>query len=476
MKRALLSAILGAFACVAMAQPVNLGFELWSQNYLYAEPDSLASTNNFAFAITGQPNVTRVSSGGGNYGVRVENVLQPDNSVLAGYVANDAAFLRGVPFNQSPTEATIRVRHDLAPGDTGGVFLFFKRQGIPYFFDENFFILTGTETNWTDITQTLNVPLPPDSLFFIASSFNLFSQSGSAGSWLEVDHITLNSMNQVYNHSFENWSDIEVEEPAGWVSSNTIGKMYNATNPVTVTKVSPGHEGTYAARIEVKEVDLFGIWTDTMGYIFNFDPFSASGDVGGIPYTDKPTKLSFYYTYAPVGNDSAEVAILFSKWNAANMESDSINGGGIFLGAAATFAKAELLLDWTSIANPDSMAMVIAAGKFTEANAMVPGSVLVIDAVAFEFPTGLRVPIFDNSPLVRIFPNPGTDHINIRFVSAMEGLATLKVYNVLGQVMYQGQNPADEGFRVPTNLWNGGTYIYELSVEGKSYTGKFMIK
>ena len=473
MKRVLLSAIFGAISFAALAQPVNLGFEQWSDNFLYAEPDSLATTNNFAFLLTGQPNVTQVSSGAGTSGIRMENVLQPDNSLLPGYVANDATILRGVPFTQSPTEATIRVRYNFAPGDTGGVFLFFKRQGIPFFFNDNFFILTGSESNWTTITQTLSVPLPPDTLFFIATSYNLMGGTGQAGSWLEVDHVTLNSATQVYNHSFENWTDLEVEEPDGWVSSNTIGKIFNSSNPITVAKVTPGYEGTYAARIEAKEVDIFGQSMDTIGYLFNFEPFTESG---GIPYTDKPQKLSFYYTYSPVGNDSAEVALFFSKYNTTTQESDSINGGGKYLGPASTFTKAEIELDWTGISSPDSMAMMFAAGKFTQDMGMMPGSVLVIDAIAFEFPTGLRVPIFDNSPLVRIYPNPGTDHINIRFASEMDGQATLKVYNVLGQVMYQGQNPANEGFRVGTNLWSGGTYIYELSVEGKTYTGKFMIK
>jgi len=65
---------------------------------------------------------------------------------------------------------------------------------------------------------------------------------------------------------------------------------------------------------------------DTFGIAFT-GMASFSGQVLGFPYALKPANLTFYYKYAPSGNDSAYCSAYLFKWNTANSERDTLAEG-----------------------------------------------------------------------------------------------------------------------------------------------------
>jgi len=75
---------------------------------------------------------------------------------------------------------------------------------------------------------------------------------------------------------------------------------------------------------------------------------------------------------------------------------------------------------------------------------------------------GLGIPVNSNSAGVRLFPNPGSDELQISF-SATGPANTVLVHDIHGRLVAQ-QAVQRSSFTLDTSLWNSGQYI--LSVVG----------
>jgi Secretion system C-terminal sorting domain len=87
--------------------------------------------------------------------------------------------------------------------------------------------------------------------------------------------------------------------------------------------------------------------------------------------------------------------------------------------------------------------------------------------------------LFSNDKLTvsNIYPNPADDHADIDYVlSSQVGEAKIIFYNVLGGEMKEEIMEKDQHkIRVSTKEWNNGTYIYQLSSDGKSLATKKLL-
>jgi Secretion system C-terminal sorting domain len=87
--------------------------------------------------------------------------------------------------------------------------------------------------------------------------------------------------------------------------------------------------------------------------------------------------------------------------------------------------------------------------------------------------------LFSNDKLTvsNIYPNPADDHANIDYVlSSQVGEAKITFYNVLGGEMKEEVLEKDQRkIRISTKEWNNGTYIYQLSSDGKSLATKKLL-
>src|SRR3954466_1926548 len=107
-----------------------------------------------------------------------------------------------------------------------------------------------------------------------------------------VSILTVATMAQMPNGSFESWSSTSYDQPDGWQNGNHESVDLGLT-PVTRTT---GHTG-YAVRMET----IVSNSGDTaQAYIANGDPMQGTG---GIPVTGQPTAITGYYRYNLPNND-----------------------------------------------------------------------------------------------------------------------------------------------------------------------------
>ncbi|MDZ7899716.1 MAG: T9SS type A sorting domain-containing protein [Arcicella sp.] len=87
--------------------------------------------------------------------------------------------------------------------------------------------------------------------------------------------------------------------------------------------------------------------------------------------------------------------------------------------------------------------------------------------------------LFSNDKLTvsNIYPNPADDHADIDYViSSQVGETKITFYNVLGSEMKEEVLEKDQRkVRISTKEWNNGTYIYQLSSDGKSLATKKLL-
>jgi len=81
-------------------------------------------------------------------------------------------------------------------------------------------------------------------------------------------------------------------------------------------------------------------------------------------------------------------------------------------------------------------------------------------------------------PVLKLFPNPASDKLNVEYLSAVAGAAKLSVYNLSGQRVLFTEGEAVEGLNTQsmnTNTLSNGVYIFEVNTNGETQRMKFTI-
>ena len=129
------------------------------------------------------------------------------------------------------------------------------------------------------------------------------------------------------NTSFEMWTNTgNYEEPSGgWTTLNKLRDL-GSLNPVTVSKTTDSYSGTYAARLETKEITGFGTLIGGLLAAGIFDNNASPGQNVklGQPYTERPLNFDVYYKYTSVNSDSAAFYLALTKWNSSTSSRDTI--------------------------------------------------------------------------------------------------------------------------------------------------------
>ena len=447
------------------AQLPDMNFENWNTTNLYENPDNFFTSNIQSYLGFVQPNVTKVAGAQGN-AARLETVADQTGDSIQGLLSSGPG-IQGIPFTSLPDSIKITFRTNTQPNDSSSFLFAFKSNGFPFAAVQ--FQIGGTYPTFTTKSYPVfaGLPLTPDTLIMVINSGNRI------GSWIEIDDITfVNSAQQLPNNGLDNWTMLSYETPQGWGTFDALAAIFN--QPQSVRKNSTDvQSGSYSAEITNRVINLFGSM-DTIGFMVNSDIF-GSGSGSGTPYTDQPDKLTFYYKYTPMGNDSALVGVIFHKWNGSSGVSDSINGGMMLLGPASSFTKMELPFDWTGLPNPDSVLIGLAAGNELK-NSGIPGSVVIFDNLMFEFNVGISTPVPAFANEVNLYPNPAGDHLYIDLSKTKMQSGQIRILNILGQPVYEGSfNGTDNPVLVDLNGYQSGTYLYEIRSGKDTFTGKFII-
>ncbi len=77
-----------------------------------------------------------------------------------------------------------------------------------------------------------------------------------------------------------------------------------------------------------------------------------------------------------------------------------------------------------------------------------------------------------------VYPNPVKESANVRFNMSSESEVSVRVFNVLGGVVYQSQELGSVGvnsIELPSQSWNAGYYLLNIEIDGKQFNQKFSI-
>ena len=160
---------------------------------------------------------------------------------------------------------------------------------------------------------------------------------------------------QIPNGSFETWGG---GEPDTW---NTSNQSFFGLTFTTVSKdLTDPQQGLASAKLTVitKTIPIYGSITIpgalTLG-ILNVDPIAQTASLsGGYPFTGMPQKLTGYYKYLPVNNDTCAMGWGLTKWN--NGVQDTIGYTAMAaMGTVNTWTYFEMPLEYLIWEAPDTM-------------------------------------------------------------------------------------------------------------------------
>ncbi len=246
-------------------------------------------------------------------------------------------------------------------------------------------------------------------------SFSFFSVKGQA---------------PVPNGGFENWATASWGDSlVGWTTSFKL-----LSDIVFSTKSTTTNEG--AAALELTSLEQTVVITTiqipgiaTLGKIQpDFVAMSAKV-IGGVPFTNQPSKLKGWYQYTPQGTDSAIIYTILTKWNAVSGTRDTI-ADGVFINTAAQSSYTQFNIDYTyrtQSITPDTMNIIILSSGLST----TPNSKILVDNLSFEYPQSIA----SNDKLeCLIYPNPSNGIVNVSLANNQKTTATL--HNSIGQIVF----------------------------------------
>ncbi len=435
------------------AQEIQNGsFENWANIALYEEPQGYSTSNFLSFLTTYLPNVTKITNApSGNYAAHLETKIANGDTAFG--MLTNASFGQtnlsgGIPFTTKPLTMTAWVKYDIKAGDTAIIATFFKLNGniLGLAFQE----ITGTDTSFHKITVPVQWPLPavqPDSMIFAVVSSDP-DRNPVDGSWIAVDDVRLDNIS-FPNSDFETWITYNYDDPLQWSTYNFASVMFP---PPYVQKSTDAHHGSYALKITTQFINNN---QDTLAHVTNGNIMSDDFS-GGMQTFASPRKITGYYKYIPVGNDSALIAIrCYASQSGINVYNDLIK-----LPAASSYTYFEINIPFF---NPiiDTIGIGFASSNIYDGHIHArEGSTLLIDSLNILYHL---VGMDETSPRneVVLFPNPASDRIYVKNYSSVLD-EELFLFNSLGKLVLRERIT---GFLDVSHL-STGVYFYRIGESG----------
>jgi len=167
-----------------------------------------------------------------------------------------------------------------------------------------------------------------------------------------------------------------------------------------------------------------------------------------------------------------------SKWNTITNMQDSVGGVVATLGSALNYTKFSFDIGYNLTDNPDTIMLAFAASNFIDSNnTYQPGSKLILDDLAFEFPNGVSLPLKEALSATKVYPNPSSGRLYIDLSGKGEPSSDIRLYNLIGKDM---TNQVVSNYDITKNRFllnieslESGIYIYIIHENGKTHSGKF---
>ena len=447
----------------------NGNFENWA-SYPYSNPDSGWYTSNVQSLAKADTLTVWPVTGYAGQAIHIQTAIIGTDTVQA-YVINTLGDPKngsgGVPYSQQPTFITGYYRYNMVGSDSALMIIEFKKAGA---------VISTTQFTYRNVSGSISaftpfsfpltsIPVVPDSVVIGLASSNLQGTGVQSGSWVELDQLEFAGTGitqPIPGGSFDTWNAQTVDVPNSWaigthgnggsgISKSTAHISGNYSIQLT-TMSNNGDSG--GSNVECGEV--------TTGY------YSNNGPAGGLSYTNMADTLTGYYMYAPVGTDTAAVSVTLSAAGSAVGGTNTF-----FIAPKSTWTYFEM--PFSASSTPDTMRIDIQSGSW---HAALPGSVLNIDYLQLKSqplpPLGVNN-IATLSNKVVVYPNPANDVLNFRFENNVQGSVSVKIYNMMGQVIdNKCYEEAPVGIQFSVGNLSTGMYFYEISNNGSVIRDRFI--
>jgi len=249
---------------------------------------------------------------------------------------------------------------------------------------------------------------------------------------LILSHNVRAQQTHVPNGGFETWTDsITCQDWNGKLSA-----LYGLLNVNFLTRTTDKYTGTYAARVETKNVSVYGvldlgnIGLTTLGKIsYGLSGLSISG---GKPITSNPTHLKGYFKYNNVQDDTMAIIVYLYNRNTVTNKLDTIAKGNFNTNTLTpTYTPFSINLEYArSVETLDSFNIILnsSAGLLPQ-----QGSILYVDELSFDY-NNASVEDISADSFVDVYPNPAKDFITVDINSP--DCTSLRLVNALGQEVY----------------------------------------
>jgi len=448
----------------------NAGFENWSNQFLYEDPDGYTSSNTLSLGALSEPNALKTTDAfSGNFAVSLETIQTTEGTVKGavyiGQIDEDMIW-GGIPFTERADSVTGYVKYDVMPNDTAYVGVLFKKLGQPLGVCLVTFL--GTQNEYHYFSQPVQWFIPvvsPDTIVVAILSSALFGDP-VVGSKLTIDDVSfVGTTGQFPNGDFENWTEYYSEEADGWLSTNIFSKSLGLT---PVIKSSDSYEGNFAVQLE----SMMTYFDDTLAGITN-GHLSFDGPVGGMPVAQIPETLSGYYKYSAGENEEASANVRMFRYNASLGESELLAEESLVLEPSANYVPFELNVEYNAYPPPDTVNIFLSVENSYQEKT---GGVLLVDDLNITFkPVGVEV--MENELTGRVFPNPSRDEIFIESPEIVNKEAVISIFNANGFEVINKRLTSDipvMGLDV-SNL-SPGIYFYRIKTGNKLMQGKIVIE
>ncbi len=448
----------------------NAGFESWSNQFLYEDPDGYSSSNALSIGALGEPNALKTSDAfSGSFAVNLETIPTAENpvkgAIYIGQVGEEMIW-GGIPFTERADSVTGYVKFDVMPGDTAYVGVLFKKLGQPLGVCLATFI--GTQDEYQYFSQPVQWFIPvvsPDTIAVAILSSALFGEA-VVGSKLTIDNVSFVGTTTPFpNGDFENWTEYSSDEADNWFSTNLFSKPLGLT---PVIKSSDSYEGNFAAQLE----SMLTYFDDTLSGITN-GHYSFDGPVGGMPVVQIPETLSGFYKYTSAENNEASANIRLFRYNPSLGESELLAEESLILAPSANYTSFDLSIQYSAYPPPDTVNIFFSVENSYQAKT---GGILLVDDLNMTFkPVGIVTA--EDKLQGRIFPNPAKDEIFVEIANIDNMGVSVSIFNTTGHKVLKKQiSSSTSAIGLDISELSSGLYFYQVKAGNKLMQGKIVIE
>jgi hypothetical protein len=265
------------------------------------------------------------------------------------------------------------------------------------------------------------------------------------------------------NTSFETWSG---GQPDSWSTFNQNIQLLGTITTVSKDLADP-QQGKASAKLTAVKVSVPFAGTYkipgvlTLGKL-NVDLANQKASVrGGYAFTGRPLKLTGYFKYQPVNNDTCILGLGLFKWN--NGKQDTLGFGAIdTFGIINTWTHFEIPIHYLSETTSDTVNIL-----FLNSNPVDgidhTGTALWIDNLSFDYGT-VGINGVTSAREIRIYAERNSKCLILEFAFEKPENTDISLFNMTGSLTNHWKRSVQNSTeKLDVNNLSPGTYIIRIS-------------